>query len=431
VRSRRLTAGSAKLYPPDGQEKVWWGRLKKALGTCSSDFVNASLHQLQAAAQFPGSGICEIGVNAALAMIEGSSPRNEMEAALAVQMACSRPRRASVASAARRRGDRVRRREFITVLGGAAAWPVAARAQQSAKLPTIGFLGAGAPSSHGQWFAALVQRLRELGWMEGRTVAIEDRWTEGHDERFAEIVAEFIRLKIDVIVTNATTAALAAKQATSVIPIVFAAAADPVGTGLVASLAQPGGNVTGLSNQSTDLAAKRLEILREFVPNLNRLAIIAHVGAPIVVLELGEVQAAARALGIEVGILEIRRTQDIASAFAAFKGPAEALYVCSDPLLLINRIRINTLALGARLPTMHGFRDYVEAGGLTSYGPNILHQYRRAADYVGMILRGTKPADIPVEQPTKFDLVVNLITAQALGLTMPPTLLARADEVIE
>jgi putative ABC transport system substrate-binding protein len=267
--------------------------------------------------------------------------------------------------------------------------------------------------------------------MEGRTVAIEHRWTEGRDERFAEIVAEFIRLKVNVIVTNATTAALVAKHATSVIPIVFAAAADPVGTGLVASLAQPGGNVTGLSNQSTDLAAKRLEILREFVPNLHRLAIIAHVGAPIVVLELGEVQAAARALGIEVGILEIRRTQDIAPTFAAFKGPAEALYVCSDPLVTINRIRINTLALGARLPTMHGFRDYVEAGGLMSYGPNIPHQYRRAADYVDKILRGAKPADIPVEQPTKFDLVVNLITAQALSLTVPPTLLARADEVIE
>jgi len=325
----------------------------------------------------------------------------------------------------------VKRRQFITLLGGAAAWPLAAGAQQAARVPTIGILGAGTPSSHGQWFAAFVQRLRELGWMEGRTVAIEYRWTEGRDERFAEIVAEFIRLKVNVIVTNATTAALAAKQATSVIPIVFAAAADPVGTGLVASLAQPGGNITGLSNQSPDLAAKRLEILREFVPNLHRIAIIAHVGTPIVVLELGEVQAAARALGIEVDILEIRRTQDIAPAFAAFREPVEALYVCSDPLTIINRIRINTLALGARLPTMHGFRDYVEAGGLMSYGPNIPHQYRRAADYADKILRGTKPADIPVEQPTKFDFVVNLITAQALRISVPPTLLARADEVIE
>jgi len=325
----------------------------------------------------------------------------------------------------------IRRREFITLLGGAAAWPVGARAQQAAKLPIVGLLVAGTPSSHGQWFAALVQRLRELGWIEGRTVTIEYRWTEGPDERFAEIAAEFIRLKVNAIVTNATTAALAVKQATAVIPIVFAAAADPVGTGLVASLAQPGGNVTGLSNQATDLAAKRLELLREFVPNLQRLAIMANVSAPIVVLELGEVQAAARTLGIKVVILEIRRAQDIAPAFAAFKGRAEALYVCSDPLVIINRIRINTLALGARLPTMHGFRDYVEAAGLMSYGPNIPHQYRRAADYVDKILRGAKPGDLPVEQPIKFDLVVNLTTAMALGLEIPPTLLARADEVIE
>jgi ABC-type uncharacterized transport system substrate-binding protein len=330
------------------------------------------------------------------------------------------------------RFDRLKRRDFLTLLGGAAAaCPLAVGAQQPAKLPTVGFLVGGTPSSHGQWFAALVQRLRELGWIEGRTVAIEYRWTEGRDERFAEIVAEFIRLKVNVIVTNATTAALAAKQATSVIPIVFAAAADPVGTGLVTSLAQPGGNVTGLSNQSTDLAAKRLELLREFVPNLHRLAIMAHVSAPIVVLELGEVQTAARMLGFEVATLEIRRAQDIAPAFAALKGRAEALYVCSDPLTIINRIRINTLAVGARLPTIHGFRDYVEAGGLMSYGPNIPHQYRRAADYVDKILRGAKPADIPVEQPTKFDLVVNLITAQALGVDVPPSLLARADEVIE
>jgi len=326
----------------------------------------------------------------------------------------------------------MRRREFITLIGGAAAaWPFAVRAQQAAKLPNIGLLVAGTPSSHGQWFAALVQRLRELGWIEGRTVTIEYRWTEGPDERFAEIAAEFIRLKVNVIVTNATTAALAAKQATSTIPIVFAAAADPVGTGLVASLAQPGGNVTGLSNQATDLAAKRLELLREFVPNLQRLAIMANVSAPIVVLELGEVQAAARTLGIEVVTSEIRRAQDISPAFAAFKGRAEALYVCSDPLAIINRIRINTLALGARLPTMHGFRDYVEAGGLMSYGPNIPHQYRRAADYVDKILRGAKPGDLPVEQPTRFDLVFNLTTATALGLEIPPTLLARADEVIE
>ena len=276
-----------------------------------------------------------------------------------------------------------------------------------------------------------MQRLRELGWIEGRTVAIEYRWAEGRSERFAEIAAEFVRLKVDVIVTAGTAAVVAAKQATSVIPIVFAAAGDPVGTGLVASLARPGGNVTGLSNQSADLAGKRLELLREVVPGLRRLAIMANVGNPIGVLEMGEVQAAARTLGLEVVTLEIRRAEDIAPAFEALKGRADALYVVTDPLVNTNRIRINTLALGARLPTMHGIREYVEAGGLMSYGPNFPDLFRRAADYVDKILRGAKPADIPVEQPTKFDLVINLTTAKALGLDVPPTLLARADEVIE
>ena len=326
----------------------------------------------------------------------------------------------------------MRRREFITLLGGAAAaWPLAARAQQPGKLPTIGFLGAATPAAWGQWVAAFVQRLRELGWIEGRTVAIEYRWAEGRSERYAEIAAEFVRLKVDVIVTQATAAVLAAKQATSVIPIVFAVAADPVGSGLVASLARPGGNVTGLSIQATDLAGKRLELLREVVPGLRRLAIMANVGDPGAVLEMGEVQAAARTLGLEVATFEIRRAEDIAPAFEALKGRAEALYVCADPLVITNRIRINTLALGARLPTMYGFREYVEAGGLMSYGPNFPDLFRRAADYVDKILRGAKPADLPVEQPTKFDLVINLTTAKALGLTVPPTLLARADEVIE
>ena len=292
-------------------------------------------------------------------------------------------------------------------------------------------MGAATPSAESQWVAAFVQRLRELGWIEGRTVAIEYRWAEGRSERFAEIAAEFVRLKVDVIVTSGTAAVVAAKQATSVIPIVFAAAGDPVGTGLVASLARPGGNVTGLSIQQTDLAGKRLELLREVVPGLRRLAIMANVGNPAAVLEMGEVQAAARTLGLEVATLEIRRAEDIAPAFEALKGRADALYVCADPLVNTNRIRINTLALGARLPTMHGIREYVEAGGLMSYGPNFPDLFRRAADYVDKILRGAKPADIPVEQPTKFDLVINLTTAKALGLDVPPTLLARADEVIE
>jgi putative ABC transport system substrate-binding protein len=317
-------------------------------------------------------------------------------------------------------------------LGGAAAlWPLAARAQQAGKLPTIGFLGSTTASAGGQWLAAFVQRLRELGWIEGRTVAIEVRWAEGRNERFAEIAAEFVRLKVDVIVTHNTPTVLAAKQATSAIPIVFATAGDPIGSGLVASLARPGGNVTGLSSQASDTAGKRLELLREVVPSLRRLAIMANFASSFPVLETRQVQAAARTLGLEAATFDVRRAEDIAPAFEALKGRAEALYVVADPLMSTNRIRINTLALGARLPTMHGVRELVEAGGLISYGPNWPNQFRRAGDYVDKILRGAKPADLPVEQPTKFDLVINLITAKALGLTVPPTLLARADEVIE
>jgi putative ABC transport system substrate-binding protein len=323
----------------------------------------------------------------------------------------------------------MRRRQFITLLGGAAAaWPLAARAQQPAK--TIGLLGAATPATWSLLIAAFVRRLRELGWIEGRTIAIEYRWAEGRGERFAEIAAEFVRLKVDVIVT-AGGAVLAAKQATSLIPIVFAVAADPVGGGLVASLVRPGGNVTGLSTQFTDLAGKRLELLREIVSSLRQLAIMANAGYPAAVLEMAEVQATARTLGLEVTPLEIRRAEDIAPAFEALKGRAEALYVCSDPLTATNRVRINTLALAARLPMMYGVRESVEAGGLMSYGPNFPDLWRHAGDLVDKILRGAKPAEIPVEQPTKFDLVINLTTAKALGLDVPPMLLARADEVIE
>jgi putative ABC transport system substrate-binding protein len=279
--------------------------------------------------------------------------------------------------------------------------------------------------------AAFVQRLRELGWIEGRTIAIEYRWVEGREELFAEGAAELVRLKVDVIVTSVTTAVIASKQATSIIPIVFATAGDPVGNNLVTSLARPGGNATGLSILSAELAGKRLELLREFMPDLRRLAIMGNVGNPFVVLELGEVQAAAGTLGLEVLPLEIRRAQDISPAFEALKGRAQALYVCTDALANANRIRINILAVGARLPTMHGYRDYVEAGGLMSYGANVPDQFRRAADIVDKILHGAKPGDIPVEQPTKFDLVVSLTTAKALGLDVPATLLTRANEVLE
>src|SRR5262249_6330181 len=282
-----------------------------------------------------------------------------------------------------------------------------------------------------EWVAALVQRLRELGWVEGRTVAIEYRWAEGRTERFAEIAAEFVRVKVDVILTSGTPAIMASKEATSQIPIVFATAGDPVGNSLVASLSRPGGNVTGLATLAADLAGKRLELLREGTPGFGRLAIMCNADNPFTVTEMREVQAAARTLGLDITMHEIRETQDILHAFETLKGRTDALYVCTDALANANRVRINILAAGMRLPTMHGSRDYVEAGGLLSFGPNFPDLFRRSADYVDKILHGAKPAEIPVEQPTKFDLIVNLVTAKALGLTIPPTLLARADEVIE
>jgi putative ABC transport system substrate-binding protein len=325
------------------------------------------------------------------------------------------------------------RRALITMLGSAAGSlaALAARAQQPAKMPTIGFLGSGAPATQGHLVPFFVQRLRELGWIENRNLAIEYRWAEGRIDRGAELLAELVRLKVDVIVMPGGANATAAKQATSVIPIVFAGAGDPVGMGLVASLARPGGNLTGLSMQTADVAGKRLELLREVVPDLRHLAIVANVGVAGTALELPEVQAAARILGLDVTTLEIRRAEDIAPALDAIKGRADALYVGADPLAFTYRLRINTLALGARLPTAYSFREYVEAAGLMSYGVNFPDLLRRAAVFVDKILRGAKPADLPVEQPTKFDFVINLTTAKALGLTIPPMLLARADEVIE
>jgi len=323
----------------------------------------------------------------------------------------------------------MRRREFIALVGSVAVWPLSAHAQQAGKLPTIGFLGADA-SVFIPWTAAFVGRLGELGWIEGRTIAIEYRWSEGRPERNAEIAAEFVRRKVDVIVTVGS-AVPAAKQATTVIPIVFAVALDPVAGGLVASLARPGGNVTGLSLQGLDLAGKRLELVGKLVPGLSRLAIMVVAGSPATALEMVELQAAARTLGIEVAPLEIRRAEDIAPALEALKVQADALYVMDDALVITNRTRITALALGARLPTIFEQRDFAEAGGLMSYGPKYSDLFRRAADLVDKVLRGSKPGDIPVEQPTKFELVVNLTTAKALGLTIPASLLSLADEVIE
>jgi putative tryptophan/tyrosine transport system substrate-binding protein len=323
------------------------------------------------------------------------------------------------------------RREFIAAAGGAAAWPLVARAQVTSKLPTIGFIGSGGPASQRAWLVAFLQRLRERGWIENSTVAIDIRWGEGRPELYAEIAADFVRSNVDVIFAGGTEVAVAAKQATATIPIVFPTAGDPVGSKLVASLARPGGNVTGLSNQAVDLAAKRLEILREVLPGLARLAVLSNPGYSGGALELGELHAAARTLGMDVIPLEFRRAEDVAPAFETLKSRAEALYLVGDPLASVQRMRIMTFALVARLPTMCVQRDYLETGGLMSYGANYPDLNRRAADLVDKILRGAKPADLPVEQPTKFDLVVNLITARALGVTVPPSLLARADEVIE
>jgi putative ABC transport system substrate-binding protein len=326
----------------------------------------------------------------------------------------------------------MRRREFITILGGAAAtWPLAARAQQARKLPTIGFLGSSTPTAQSRWIAAFVQRLHELGWIEGRTIAIEYRYAEGRTERYTEIAAEFVRLKVDAIVTYGTLASATAKRATAVIPIVFAVAGDPVGNGLVASLAHPGGNITGLSLQQIDIVGKKLDLLREMLTGLRRLAIMGNLSNPVTVLDIGEVKAAARRLGVDIISLDVRRAEDIAPAFDAINGRAEALYVSNDPLIFTNINRINTLAVGARLPTIHNSKEFIESGGLMSYGPNYPDLFRRAADFVDKILRGAKPADLPVEQPTKFDFVINLTTAKALGLTIPPSLLTRADELIE
>ena len=323
------------------------------------------------------------------------------------------------------------RRDFITLLGGAAAvWPLAARGQQTGKLPIVGYLGVTTAAAQNRVTPAFVQRMRELGWIEGRTVAIEYRWAEGRNERFTEIANEFVRLKVDVIVTSGPGAA-AAKQMTSLIPIVFDIALDPIGSGLVASLARPGGNVTGLSTQQADLVGKKVELLREVVPGLRRLAIMGNVGYSASVYEMNEAQAAARKLGLEVITSGIRRAEDIAPAFTAFKGRADALYVIGDPLQFTYRVRINTLALGLRLPTMLARREDAEMAGLMCYGPNFPDLTRRAADYVDKILRGAKPADLPVEQPTKFDLVINLTTATALDLKIPEGFLVRADEVIE
>ena len=329
----------------------------------------------------------------------------------------------------------MRRRDFIKVIGSTVTWPLAAHAQvpargQQKKIPTIGFLGGGtAASAWSSWAATFVSRLAELGWIEHRTIAIEYRWAEGRSDRFAEIAAEFVRLKVDVVVTGGI-AVPALMQATSVIPIVIALGSDPVGSGQVASLARPGGNVTGLSLQYTELAGKRLELLREIMPGLRHLAVIANASYADALLESRAIEKLAGTLGIDVTAPEIRRAQDITLAFETFKG-MEALYIVGDPLVNFNLDRIVRSSNAARLPTLFNVGDYVKAGGLISYGPNFSDMFRRAAEYTDKILRGAKPGELPIEQPTKFELFINLATAKLLGIIIPGTVLARADEVIE
>jgi putative tryptophan/tyrosine transport system substrate-binding protein len=279
--------------------------------------------------------------------------------------------------------------------------------------------------------AAFVRRLHEAGWIEGRSAAIEYRWADGQAARLPVLATELVRLKVDVIVTWGSGPVIAAKKATWDTPIVFAIAADPVGNGLVASLARPGGNVTGLSNQAFDLAAKRLEILREIVPGLRRLGVLANGNSPAAAREMQEVRAVSDAQSVDTVAATITNVGDIANAFAVLDGFVDALYVCADPLVNTNRTEINDRAIRARLPTTYVAREYVDAGGLMSYGPSLPDLFRRAAEYVDKILRGAPVSDLPVEQPTKFELVMNVKTAKALGLEIPPTLLARADEVIE
>ena len=325
----------------------------------------------------------------------------------------------------------MKRRDFI--VGGSAAVVLSAplRAEQSTKRPTIGFLGAASPELAGPWVAAFVKRLGELGWTEGRNVAIEYHWAEARTERYSEIATELANRKVDVIVTWASAPVLAAKRATTTIPIVFAAQMDPVGAGVVASLARPGGNVTGMSIQQTDTAGKRIELLREALPRLARLAVMANSSAPGAMIEMREVATTARTLGLEVIPIEVSQAGEVFSSIESIRDRADALYVATDPPIFSNRIAINEMAQRQRTPTIYGSREYVDAGALMSYGPNWIDLFRHAAEQVDKILRGTKPADIPVQQPTKFDLVVNLRTAKALGLEIPPSLLARADDVID
>lgn len=327
----------------------------------------------------------------------------------------------------------MKRREFITLLGGAAAtWPLAARAQQPAKIPRIGFLGNSTATMEANLIGPLRDGLRELGYEEGRNVIIEFRWADGKYDQFPALVAELLAAKVDVIITAGTPATLAIKKATSTVPLVFIAVGDPVGTGVVPNLGRPGGNITGLSSIAPDLEGKRLELLREVVPKLSHVAFFLNPANAFHTASMRQARVAAQSLGIKLQPMEVNKSEQLDGAFASIvKEKPDALLILADRIFLHNRKRMMEFAIQQRLPSVNAYRELVEAGGLISYGPSYEDMHRRAAVYVDKILKGTKPADLPIEQPTKFTLLINLKTAKTLGLTVPPTLVARADELIE
>ena len=324
----------------------------------------------------------------------------------------------------------MRRREFIAALGAAATWSLAARAQE--KIPRVGFMGNSTAALEANLVGAFREGLRELGYEEGRNIGIEYRWADGQYERFPALVAELIAAKVDVIVTAGTPAALAVKKATATVPLVMVAVGDPVGTGLVPSLARPDGNLTGLSSVAPDLEGKRLELLREIVPSVSHIAVFFNSLNPFHVASMRQAQAAGKTLGIKVQQHDIRKSEDLDGAFAALrKERPDALLILADRVFLHNRQRMMDFTQEQRLPNVNAYKELVEAGGLISYGPSYEDMHKRAAIYVNKILKGAKPGNLPIEQPTKFTLVVNLKAAKALDISMPPAVLSRADEVIE
>jgi putative ABC transport system substrate-binding protein len=329
--------------------------------------------------------------------------------------------------------DQLKRRDFITLLGGAAvAWPLAARAQQSRKVPRIGVLLAGTPASFSLRAGAFREGLQALGYSEGKTIAIEWRWGQDRVERLPELAAELVRLNVDAIVTGGTPAAKALKDATRTIPIIMAIIGDPVAAGLVDNLARPGGNATGFSIVAPELGEKRLQLMKEVVPGVSSVAVILNVANPQSQIELREMQVAARTLNLRLHLVQISAESSLENAFEKLsKDSTQALIVLTDAILYSQRSRIVALAAGKRLPAMYFFRDFVQEGGLMSYAPSDSDLFRRAATYVDRVLKGANPGDLPVEQPTKFELVINLKAAKALGLAIPSTLIALADEVID